>query len=137
MHRILALALTTCLVWPGGAGAQEWALGGYDAVGFAQQGRPIPGRSDITTLWRGKVWHFATEENRARFEANPRAFVPGFGGLCPVSLAEGKRVPGDPQHVVVIGDTLYLLRSGHDERRLREAPRQVLGRAAEMWAQLR
>lgn len=132
---LLALLLLISPALP--AAAQDWALDGYDAVGYAQQGRAIPGRSDIVTLWKGKLWHFANEDNRARFEANPRSFAPGFGGLCPVALAEGRKVAGDPRHFVIIGNRLYLLRNDADEREMMDAPRRVLMKAKQIWASLR
>lgn len=113
--------------------AQDWAIDGFDAVGFVQSGRPVPGRGDITTMWKGKVWHFASEENRARFESDPRSFAPAFGGLCPVALANGRRVPGDPQHFVVIGNRLFLVGSPGSARELRRVPEEILARADEKW----
>lgn len=115
--------------------AQDWAIEGYDAVGFLQSGRPVPGRGDIATMWKGKVWHFASEENRSRFESDPRSFAPAFGGLCPVALSEGRRVPGDPRHFVVIGNRLYLVRSDRSLRELRRMPQDILARASEVWKQ--
>ncbi|MFV0386266.1 YHS domain-containing (seleno)protein [Paracoccus sp. (in: a-proteobacteria)] len=115
------------------AGAQEWALDGYDPLGYAS-GRAVPGRSDIATMWKGKLWHFASEENRSRFEADPRAYAPGFGGLCPVALSRGERVAGDPQHFVIIGNRLYLLRSDAAEREMMQDPRKILMEARKVWA---
>ncbi|MDO5647301.1 YHS domain-containing (seleno)protein [Paracoccus sp. (in: a-proteobacteria)] len=131
----LCLPLLLSLSLP--VAAQEWALGGYDPVGYAQQGHATPGRNDIATMWRGKVWHFASEENRQRFESNPRSFVPAFDGNCPVALAEGRKQNGDPRHFAVVGGQLYLLQSDSAERRLRQSPEQVIDRARDVWAALR
>lgn len=117
--------------------AQNWALDGYDAVAYGSAGQPVPGRSDIATMWKGQSWHFATEENRARFEADPRAYAPGFAGFCPVSLAEGRREPGDPQHFAIIGKRLYLMRSDAALRKIMEAPQQVLDQAQQNWPRLK
>ena len=108
-------------------------MDGYDAVGFLESGRPVPGRGDISTLWKGKVWHFATEENRSRFEADPRRFAPAFEGMCPVSLAEGRQVRGNPRHSVVIGKKLYLLGSGQAVRKLQGSPQEILQKAQAGW----
>lgn len=115
--------------------AEDWAMDGFDAVGLWQNGRPVPGRGDIATMWKGKVWHFASEENRSRFESDPRSFAPAFGGLCPVALAKGRRVPGDPRHFVVIADRLYLLRSDRSAQELRRTPQEILARARQTWGQ--
>lgn len=130
---ILSLALISVPVLP--ALAQDWAIDGFDAVGFVQSGKPLPGRGDIATMWKGKLWHFATEENRSRFESDPRSFAPAFGGLCPVALAQGRRVQGDPHHFVVIGDRLYLPGSDGSARTLRQEAQGILTKAQENWAQ--
>ncbi|WP_295043281.1 YHS domain-containing (seleno)protein [uncultured Paracoccus sp.] len=128
---LLSLILTSAPVLP--AIAQDWAIDGLDAVGFVESGRPVPGRGDISTLWKGQVWHFATEENRSRFESDPRSFAPAFGGLCPVALAEGRHVAGDPRHFLIIGDTLYLVGSSRAARKLQQAPHDILAQAQERW----
>lgn len=128
---LLSLILLSAPVLP--AAAQDWAIDGFDAVGFLESGRPVPGRGDISTLWKGQVWHFATEENRSRFESDPRSFAPAFGGLCPVALAEGRRVPGDPRHFLIIGNRLYLVGSSKAARKLQQAPDDILARAQQNW----
>lgn len=133
-HLILTLALSLAAV---PAAAQNWALGGYDPVGYASDGRAIPGRSDIATMWQGQLWHFASEENRARFEADPRAFEPAFDGNCVVSLAEGRRERGDPRHFALLGGTLYLARSGQAEQELRQDPNGIIERARAAWPRLK
>lgn len=133
----IALTLMLCLTAGIPAAADQWALGGYDVVSYLRSGNPKPGRSDIATMWQGRQWHFASEENRQRFEADPRTYVPGFGGLCPVSLADGQRQQGDPRHFVVVGKRLYLLRSEAAERRFMAEPRDILMRAKQAWAALR
>lgn len=118
------------------AAAQDWALNGFDPVGYFVQGRAVPGEPDIVTRWRGKSWHFASEENRLMFEANPRAYAPGFGGYCPVALSEGVRESGDPRQFVIIGQRIYLLRSAAAARQLMADPRTVLTKARKAWSQM-
>lgn len=134
-HVVLTMLL--CLTTAVPVVAQEWALDGYDVVSYTRSGHPAPGRSDISTMWKGRQWHFASEENRARFESDPRSYVPGFGGLCPVSLSEGRRREGDPRHFVIIGKRLYLMRSQDAEREIMSAPRAILMRAKKNWVKLR
>lgn len=133
-HLILSCLLGLATVLP--ACAQDWALNGYDPVAYSS-GRPMPGRSDIATMWKGRIWHFASEENRNRFEADPRAFAPAFDGLCPVSLTEGRRIEGDPRHFAIVGKKLYLLRSDDALRQFWQAPRQVLQTARQRYSVLR
>lgn len=127
---VLALGLAPAAL------AADWALDGYDPVALRREARAIPGASAIYTHWRGKVWHFASEENRAAFEANPRAYAPGFDGLCPIALEEGRPSQGDPHHVVIIGERVYLTRSEAARNRLLENPRGVLMAAKASWLRL-
>ena len=133
-HLILTLALSLSAL---PAAAQNWALGGFDPVSYASDGRAVPGRSDISTMWQGQLWHFVSEENRARFEADPRAFQPAFEGSCVVSLAEGRREPGDPRYFARVGGTLYLTRSGQAQQELAQDPRGIIDRATTNWARLK
>lgn len=96
----------------------------------------MPGASTIHTYWQGKVWHFATKENRALFEANPRSFAPGFDGLCPASLQDGRPSAGSAHYFVIIGDRVYLTRSQAARDKLLADPRGVLMAAKASWLRL-
>lgn len=134
---IRPILVSLLLVMPGSmAMAQNWALDGMDPVSYGTENAAVPGRSDIVTLWRGKAWHFATEQNRALFEANPGAYAPGLGGLCVVALSEGRAEPGNPRYFVVIGQRTYLLRSEQARARLLADPRHLLMRAKAYWARI-
>ena len=132
-----ATAAAFLLVLPAQAPAQEWALGGYDPVAYVTDDSAVPGRGDIVTSWRGQEYHFASETHRALFEANPRAYVPGFGGLCVVALTEGRSEPGDPREFVTIGKRVYLAGSPERKQRLLDNPRDLLMKAKGMWLKLR
>ncbi len=116
--------------------AQDWALDGMDPVSYSTDNAAVPGRSDLTTLWRGKSWHFASEHNRSTFEANPVAYAPGLGGLCVVALSEGRSEPGNPRYFLVIGQRTYFLRSERARQRLMADPQHVLMRAKAVWARM-
>ncbi|MDO5642753.1 MAG: YHS domain-containing (seleno)protein [Paracoccus sp. (in: a-proteobacteria)] len=135
MIRLKPLLLAMALALPLAVSAQEWALGGYDPVAYVTRNSAVPGQSGISTEWRGKQYHFASEENRALFEANPRAYTPGFDGLCVVALSEGRTEPGDPKLFVTIGQRVYLVRSEARRRILIENPRELLMKAKNMWLQ--
>lgn len=91
---------------------------------------------DIYTHWHGKVWHFVSEQNRAAFEENPRAYIPGFDGLCPVTLEQGRPSAGNPLYFVMIGERVYLTRSEAARQQLIANPREVLMAAKESWLRL-
>ena len=133
----LVLLLTALPLASARAQSMPEALGGMDAVSLRDAGRPIGGDPAISTRWKGHEWRFANEANRATFEANPRAYAPGFGGNCPVALSQGERRPGRPELFVVIGNTLYLTSSPVARRKLSDDPADVLARAAAQWKRMR
>lgn len=106
------------------------ALMGYDSVAYFHQNEARPGAGNIALRWRGLVWHFASPENRAAFEANPRAFVPQFGGLCPEALTRGETVPGDPRHWTIRDGKLYFAQSADALHRLNSDAERILPEAA-------
>lgn len=135
MIRAILTSLALLLAAPA-AMAQDWALDGMDPVSYGTENAAVPGRSDLVTLWRGKAWHFASEQNRSLFEANPKAYDPGLGGLCVVALSEGRSEPGNPRFFVVIGQRTYLVRSEKARERLVADPRHLLMQAKAVWTRL-
>lgn len=135
--------LKPLIVWlslilpPGLALAENWALDGYDPVAYVAAGKAVAGRAEFSTEWHGQTWHFASEQNRAAFEANPRAYAPGFRGLCVVSLAQGRSQRGDPREFVLIAGRVYLTRSAEARKEFLADPRDVLMAAKAAYARLR
>ena len=136
-HRLKSTLLALLLTLPLSAFAGDWALGGFDPVAYVTQERAVPGRGDIVTTWRGREYHFASEGNRALFEANPRAYTPGFDGLCVVALTEGRSEPGDPRQFVTIGQRVYFVGSEVRRRELLSHPRDMLMQAKGMFLKLK
>ncbi len=135
--QVKSAMIALLLAMPLPALAQGWALGGYDPVAFVTQEQAVAGRADIVTNWRGREYHFASKGNRALFEANPRAYTPGFDGLCVVALTEGRSEPGDPRQFVMIGQRVYFAGSAERKRQLLAHPRDMLMKAKDMWLKLR
>lgn len=113
---VLALA-SPALAGPQYIDASGLAVSGFDVVAYfgkdqapvgQSQPAPTPGRSDITAEYNGAVFAFATEENRARFLADPATYAPQFDGHCAFGVAKGGKVPGDPQMWRIVDGKLYL-----------------------------
>ncbi|MEP2716548.1 YHS domain-containing (seleno)protein [Pseudophaeobacter sp.] len=85
------------------------ALGGYDVVAFFEDQNAISGSEEFSLMWKGVVWRFTSSGNQARFEANPRAYAPVFGGYCAYAMSQGYLAPGDPQLWLIDNGELYLL----------------------------
>lgn len=94
-----------------------FAASGYDVVAFrsldqmtvgSKQPEAIPGMSSITTEFNGAKWAFSSEENRNLFIADPAKYVPAYDGHCVYGVAQGGKVPGNPNLWRIVDDTLYL-----------------------------
>ena len=112
------------------------AMAGYDPVSYFQGDIPVQGRPEISVTWKGAEWHFASLENRALFEANPRAFAPQFGGYCSYAMAQGLLKGTDPGAWQVVDGRLYLTYSPEIERKWREDQVQYIHQAEGNWPEI-
>jgi YHS domain-containing protein len=71
--------------------ATGFVIRGYDPVAFFTEGRPVPGRSDLSAEYKGGTYLFATAANRDAFKANPEKYAPRYGGYCAYGVAVGKK----------------------------------------------
>jgi YHS domain-containing protein len=84
------------------------ALGGYDAVGYFTDNKPVEGSAKFATDYQGAKWLFANEQNLNAFKANPTKYAPQYGGYCAWAVAQGDDAPGDPLNWKIIDGKLYL-----------------------------
>lgn len=112
------------------------ALGGYDVVALFDQQQPVPGHEEHALMWKGVIWHFSSEQNQARFEANPRAYAPVFGGYCAYAMARGYLAPGDPQLWVIEDGRLYLLNNSTVHAVWQQDRSELLAQAQGHWPQV-
>lgn len=89
-------------------GGSTLALEGFDAVSYFVAGKPVAGDPNIVSRYKGVVWRFANAENKAAFDANPKKYVPQYGGHCAWGTARGYAVRGDPQVWRIVNGKLYL-----------------------------
>lgn len=87
------------------------SLRGFDAVSYALDPVPAPGRPAFESAWAGLVWRFAGPANQAAFARDPDAYAPRLGGYDPVGVAEGRFVDPDPLVALRGRAGLYLFRS--------------------------
>lgn len=109
------------------------ALHGHDAVSYFS-GAPLRGDSTHTVTWRGATWHFASEANRALFEAQPERYAPQFGGFCAYAASKGFTASIDPSAFRVEREKLYVFNdaSARDDF-IAELPAGVVARAEQQW----
>lgn len=109
------------------------AIGGYDPVSFHVAHEPMKGHEDHALMWKGAVWLFHSAQNQSRFEANPRAFAPRFGGHCAYGLARGKVFEGDPDTWEIVDGQLYLFRTPRGRSLWLEDQNQMIEAAHAEW----
>ena len=88
--------------------ADKVALSGYDPVPYLAQNKAVKGSAQITSMYCGVIYNFASEENRALFAHNPEKFLPTYGGWCATAMAKGKKVEIDPTNFKVTNGRLFL-----------------------------
>ena len=84
------------------------AIRGYDPVGYFTEGKPVEGKTDFTTEWRGAEWRFASAENLAAFEASPEKYAPKYGGYCAYAVSQGYTAKTEPEAWTIVDGNLYL-----------------------------
>lgn len=85
-----------------------YAIGGYDAVAYHAELRPVKGDPALSLRWQGVDWLFATEGNRAAFEADPMRYAPQYGGYCAFAVSQGYTAKTEPDAFSVVEGRLYL-----------------------------
>ncbi len=122
--RYLPLILAAAVMVAGAAQAgpqyvdeSKFAASGYDVVAYqsleqAPVGQPqheaVPGKASITADYNGATWAFSTEENRDKFLADPARYAPQYDGHCAYGVAQGGKVPGNPNLWRIVDGKLYL-----------------------------
>ena len=94
-----------------------YAVSGYDVVAYfgleqsapgASQPAAVPGNVNITAEYNGATFAFSTEANRDAFVADPARYAPQYDGHCAFGIAQGGKVPSNPNLWRIVDDKLYL-----------------------------
>jgi YHS domain-containing protein len=93
------------------------AIQGYDAVAYHAQSKDVKGTPDFRHEWRGTVWFFSSDANRALFAENPEKYAPQYGGHCALAIAHGRDSRGAGDAWTIRDGKLYL--NGSKEVRTR------------------
>jgi len=88
--------------------ADGLAAGGYDVTAYFLRGKPVRGSAAHQIQYKGVTWRFETAASQTRFQADPAAFAPQFGGYCAWAVSQGYIASGDPRQWKVVDGKLYL-----------------------------
>lgn len=94
-----------------------YAVSGYDVVAYfdlpqnpvgTAQAEGVKGNAAITAEYNDATFAFSTEENRAKFLADPAKYAPQYDGHCAYGVSKGGKVPGNPNLWRIVDNKLYL-----------------------------
>jgi hypothetical protein len=112
------------------------AIYGVDPVGYFTDKRPIVGRAELEFRFAGAIWRFDNEGNRAAFAADPKIYMPRFGGYDPVGIARGIATAGYPQLWVIVKDRLYLFYTTDARAVFMADPAAAIAAAEARWSEV-
>lgn len=113
-----------------------FAIGGFDAVAFFIDNRPVDGVGEFETSYDGAIWRFASKGNRDAFADTPDLYAPQYGGHCARSAAIGVAAEADPRIFALHGGRLYFFRRESDRDRWLRAPDRHIAAANRNWLRL-
>ena len=87
------------------------ALSGFDPVSYFDGG-PKKGDASINSEHDGATYHFVSEDNKTKFDADSQKYLPEYGGYCAVAMSEGKVFGADPETYAIQDDRLFLFYNG-------------------------
>jgi YHS domain-containing protein len=84
------------------------ALQGFDPVAYFTQNTPVKGKSEFKSVHDGALYYFASEEDKALFDKDPKKYEPSYGGFCAYGVSRNKLVEIDPGAFQVVDGRLLL-----------------------------
>ena len=112
------------------------AIYGVDPVAYFTNRKPVAGRAEFEFRFAGATWRFDNASNRAAFVADPKVYMPRFGGYDPVGIARGVSTPGYPQLWVIAKDRLYLFYTAQARTAFLVDPKAAVAAAEAQWPQV-
>lgn len=82
---------------------------GYDVVSYFTNKEPLEGENKLTTTFDGAKFKFSSEKNFNLFKANPKKYIPQYGGYCAYAMGKkSEKIDVDPESFEIIDGKLYL-----------------------------
>jgi YHS domain-containing protein len=91
-----------------GESGNRLMLAGHDVVAYFTEGRHRIGQPAIASVYKGVTFQFASAEHKAKFDADPMAYMPQYNGYCTNGIVYGIPWGGDPDSWMMIDGKLYM-----------------------------
>ena len=108
-------------------------LSGYDTVAYFTMNKAVEGDAAISAVHDGAIYRFSSEENRDAFKADPKKYIPEFGGWCPVALSHGELKVGRTNQFTRVDEKLYLNFDKSAQRQFSNNPEPYIFKAKASW----
>lgn len=105
---LLATILLPTFLLAGEHSASSTGVSGYDLVSYHTGKKPLVGNGNHVVEHQGVTYLFISEENKRAFAANPKKYLPAYGGWCAYGVALGKKFVADPTVWKIVDGKLYL-----------------------------
>ena len=109
------------------------ALQGYDPVAFFEGNKPLKGKVEFMSVYRGATYHFVSAAHKALFDKEPAKYEPAFGGFCAYGVSRNKLVEIDPEAFQIMNDRLLLQYSKSVRNDFNKDPQGNLTKASANW----
>ncbi len=108
-------------------------LKGYDAVAYIKEGKAVKGNPSIKSTYNGATYLFASESDKADFDASPDKYVPQYGGFCAYSMSRHRVADIDPGAFFVYKGKLYVCTTKRGLKIFSSDPDTNVKKADENW----
>lgn len=111
---------------------------GYDVVSYFDNSVK-KGNKSLTFTYENAKFRFSSQNNLAKFKANPEKYVPQYGSWCAYAMATtGEKVTINPETYEIRNDKLYLFYNAYFTNTLKkwtaENPTELAQKANVNWA---
>lgn len=113
------------------------AMQGYDPVAYFSEGAPHQGDPKFMVKHDGATYYFASAENMKRFQKNPTAYLPQYGGFCAMGTAMHMKLEGDPKVWHIVDKKLYINFNPDVDRRWSDDVPLNISRANTNWPEIK
>jgi len=113
------------------------AIGGYDAVSYFTERKPVRGNKEFSYKWKDATWVFSSKQNLDLFTANPDNYAPQYGGWCAYGCSNGRKATIDPNEWTIVDGKLYLNHSAEVKEKWMKEQKQRIEQADTNWPTVR